>query len=73
MSWHKIFDAPPPVGRPVLVRTAETDQRKIAFLGADGIWYEGGALRRVDIRGFPFGGKSDSRLAKGAPAWNDTD
>lgn len=44
MSWQNIFDAPPPFGRPVLVRTAETNQRKIAFLGPDGIWYEGGAL-----------------------------
>ena len=44
MSWQKIADAPPPVGRPVLVRTVETDQRTIAFLGPDGIWYEGGAL-----------------------------
>ena len=44
MLWQKIVDAPPPVGRPILVRTVETDQRMVAFLGPDGIWYEGGAL-----------------------------
>ena len=44
MPWQNIVDAPPPVGRPVLARTVETDQRTIAFLGPDGIWYEGGAL-----------------------------
>ncbi len=35
---------PPPVGRPVLVRIAECDESVVAFLGPDGVWYEGGAL-----------------------------
>lgn len=44
MSWQNIADAPPPIGRPLLVRTVETEQWSIAFFGPDGIWYEGGAL-----------------------------
>ena len=44
MSWNRIDSGPPPVGRPVLVRTAERDEPVVAFLGPDGVWYEGGAL-----------------------------
>ena len=44
MSWCKIDQARPPIGRPVLVRTVEDEKPTIAFLGPDGLWYSGGAL-----------------------------
>lgn len=44
MSWHKLTELPPPVGRPLMVRTAETGAPLIAFLSADGVWHQGGAL-----------------------------
>lgn len=44
MAWAEIANTPPPIGRPVLVRTIETDEPVIAFLSNDNIWYEGGAL-----------------------------
>ncbi len=44
MSWQRIDIAPPPAGHPLLVRTAESADPIVAFLGSDGIWYEGGAL-----------------------------
>ncbi|WP_454884539.1 biliverdin-producing heme oxygenase [Sphingomonas oryzagri] len=51
------------LGGALLARSVADDLPK-SYLG----------LRRVDIRGFPFGSKWDSsRLVKGAPAWNDTD
>lgn len=44
MSWNRISSRPPPIGRPVWIRTAEDDTPIIAFLGSDGVWYAGGAL-----------------------------
>jgi hypothetical protein len=44
MGWQTLVDATPPVGRPLLVRIAESDEPVIAFLAADGVWYSGGAL-----------------------------
>jgi hypothetical protein len=44
MSWHKIAEAPPPVERPLWVRTVEAEEPVFAFLSADGVWHEGGAL-----------------------------
>jgi hypothetical protein len=44
MSWNRISDIGAPVSRPVWVRTAENDAPVVAFLGADGAWYAGGAL-----------------------------
>lgn len=44
MSWHKIAELPPPVGRPLMVKTAETDTPVIAFLSSEGVWHAGGAL-----------------------------
>ena len=44
MAWKKIASCPPPIGRPVLVRTLETDKPIVAFLTVENIWYEGGAL-----------------------------
>lgn len=44
MGWHKIDMVPPPVGRPILVRTAESSEPVIAFVSQEGVWYAGGAL-----------------------------
>jgi hypothetical protein len=44
MTWQRIDAIPPPVGRPLWVRTAESDGAVVAFLGSDDVWYEGGAL-----------------------------
>ena len=44
MGWKKISEVKPPIGRPVLVRTAEGDNSIVAFLAADCVWYAGGAL-----------------------------
>jgi len=44
MEWSRIAQVDPPVGRPVLVRTAENDAPVIAFLSPNKIWYAGGAL-----------------------------
>ncbi len=44
MAWSKINQDSPPIGRPVLVRTAEGHKPIVAFLGPDKIWYAGGAL-----------------------------
>ena len=44
MGWNKVELVAPPIGRPVLVRTVETDAPVIAFLGPDTVWYAGGAL-----------------------------
>ena len=44
MKWSRIAQVDPPVGRPVLVRTAENDTPIVAFLSPDKIWYAGGAL-----------------------------
>ncbi|PXA85832.1 hypothetical protein DMC47_36615 [Nostoc sp. 3335mG] len=44
MGWQTLADATPPVGRPLRVRIAESDEPVVAFLAADGAWYSGGAL-----------------------------
>ncbi len=44
MAWCRIDSVAPPIGRPFLVRTADRERPVIAFLGADNVWYEGGAL-----------------------------
>jgi hypothetical protein len=44
MGWKRLVDVSPPVGRPLLIRTAENSDPVVAFLSADGIWYAGGAL-----------------------------
>lgn len=44
MGWQTLADATPPVGRPLRVRIAESDEPVTAFLAADGVWYFGGAL-----------------------------
>jgi hypothetical protein len=44
MAWIDITREAPPIGRPVLVRTAEAADPIVAFLGPDRIWYAGGAL-----------------------------
>ena len=44
MSWKRIDEVAPPIERPVLVRTVETDEPVIAFLSRDKVWYAGGAL-----------------------------
>jgi hypothetical protein len=44
MEWRRVEEAAAPIGRPVLVRTAEDTEPLVAFLSADGIWYAGGAL-----------------------------
>ncbi|MBA2934342.1 hypothetical protein HZF05_09550 [Sphingomonas sp. CGMCC 1.13654] len=44
MGWQTLADATPPVGRPLRVRIAESDEPVIAFLAADGVWYSGSAL-----------------------------
>jgi hypothetical protein len=44
LSWNKIDQVAPPIGRPVLIRTAEDADTIVAFLSRDGVWYSGGAL-----------------------------
>ncbi len=44
MAWMEVACANPPIGRPVLVRTVETDDPIVAFLSPERIWYAGGAL-----------------------------
>ena len=44
MSWNRIDEVAPPVDRPVMIRTAEGGAPRVAFLSADGVWHEGGAL-----------------------------
>ena len=44
MSWSRIDQNNPPIGRPLLVRTVEGDTPVVAFLSAEKIWYAGGAL-----------------------------
>ena len=44
MSWKRVDQHAPPIGRPVLVRTKEDSEPTIAFLSPEQIWYAGGAL-----------------------------
>jgi hypothetical protein len=44
MAWQEVRDSSPPIDRPVLIRTTDSDEPVIAFLTADNVWYSGGAL-----------------------------
>jgi hypothetical protein len=44
MGWKQISADRSPVGRPLLVRMGSRSEPIVAFLSADLIWYEGGAL-----------------------------
>jgi len=43
MGRQTLADATPPVGRPLLVRIAESDEPVVAFL-VDDVWYSGGTV-----------------------------
>lgn len=44
MVWCEVGEDDVPTNRPLLVRTAESEEAIVAFLSRDGIWYSGGAL-----------------------------
>lgn len=44
MVWSKVDEDGVPTNRPLLVRTAESEDAIVAFLSKDGLWYSGGAL-----------------------------